>query len=104
MGLTTVSVCYPAGAKIDMDYYLKHHMPLVQAKWAQYGLKSWKVAQYTNEGAVYAVQAWLEFESSEQWAKAESSPEGKEIFENIPKFSDKAPSKLIGVVAGSQSW
>lgn len=37
-----MTVVYPAkeGAKFDMDYYLKSHMPLVEKTWKSYGLKS----------------------------------------------------------------
>ncbi|KAL7622581.1 hypothetical protein AAE478_008088 [Parahypoxylon ruwenzoriense] len=104
MALTTVSVVYPAGTKFDMAYYIATHMPLVQAKWTKYGLKSWKVAQYTNDESPYSVQAWLEFEDLEQWGKAASGPEGKEIFADIPNFCDKSPSTLVGTVTGGQSW
>lgn len=34
---------YEKGTQFNMDYYLKTHMPLVQEKWAEHGLKSWKV-------------------------------------------------------------
>ncbi|CAJ2505467.1 Uu.00g128610.m01.CDS01 [Anthostomella pinea] len=98
-----ISVIYPAGTKFDMDYYLKSHMPLVQKKWAPYGLTSWKVAHYTNEGAPYVVQAWLEFGSADQWAKASASPEAKEVMGDIPNFSDKQPAMLIGDVVGGET-
>lgn len=36
---------YEQGTDFKMDYYLKTHMPLVQSKWAEFGLKSWKVCR-----------------------------------------------------------
>ncbi|KAI1777408.1 hypothetical protein F4818DRAFT_347640 [Hypoxylon cercidicola] len=101
---TVVSVVYPMGVKFDMDYYLSHHMPLVQAKWAPFGLKSWKVAQYADEKSPYSVIAWLEFEGSENWAKASTSEVAKEIFGDIANFTDGEPSTLIGSVLKSETW
>ncbi|KAK5626309.1 hypothetical protein RRF57_002024 [Xylaria bambusicola] len=51
-------------------------MPLVQKLWAPYGLKSWKVAQYDNEGAPYIVQAWLEWESKDHSDRGVASDDG----------------------------
>ncbi|KAI6091652.1 hypothetical protein F4821DRAFT_189097 [Hypoxylon rubiginosum] len=104
MAPTVVSVVYPKGAKFDMDYYLNHHMPLVREKWESYGLKSWKVAQYTNPESPYSVIAWLEFESAEHWAKAAASLEGKDTFADIPHFTDGKADVLVGDVKKSDSW
>ncbi|KAI1458749.1 hypothetical protein F4805DRAFT_456463 [Annulohypoxylon moriforme] len=99
--VAVVCVAYKAGGKFDMDYYLKTHMPLVQKTWASFGLKSWKVAQYTNPDSIYAVVAWLEFEEQSQWEKASTAPEAGPVFADIPNFSDVAPDKLIGTLTGS---
>ncbi|KAI1380549.1 hypothetical protein F4677DRAFT_262327 [Hypoxylon crocopeplum] len=104
MAPVAVSFVYPMGAKFDMEYYMKTHMPLVQEKWSKYGLKSWKVAHYTNEEATYCVQAWLEFDDLSQWGTAAASSEGTEIFDDVPNFTDAKPSTLVGVVTGGESW
>ncbi|KAI0514957.1 hypothetical protein F5B22DRAFT_609164 [Xylaria bambusicola] len=98
------SVVYPAGTKFDMEYYLAHHMPLVQKLWAPFGLKSWKVAKYDSEGAPYVVQAWLEWESKEHSNMGVTSDDGKIVFADVEKFSDKAPIMLTGEQVGSASW
>ncbi|KAH9907526.1 hypothetical protein F4778DRAFT_722317 [Xylariomycetidae sp. FL2044] len=103
MAPATVSVIYPAGTKFDMDYYLATHMPLVQAKWAPFGLKGWKVAHYTNEDAPYCVQAIMEWEDASNWAKASGGQEAKEIFDDVAKFSDKKPSVLVGEIKASKT-
>ncbi|KAI2628623.1 hypothetical protein GGR54DRAFT_636338 [Hypoxylon sp. NC1633] len=99
-----VSVVYAKGSKFDWDYYVGKHMPLVQAKWAKYGLKSWRVARYTNDEAPYQAQAWLEFEKLDQWATAASSPEAGEIFGDVPNFTDAKAEPLVGTEVGSASW
>ncbi|KAI1259440.1 hypothetical protein F5Y18DRAFT_409404 [Xylariaceae sp. FL1019] len=96
-----MSVVYPAGTKFDMDYYLATHMPLVQKKWAPYGLKAWKVHEYTTPDAAYTVQANLEWESEEACEKAKAAPEGAEVFGDVPNFSDKTPSVWGGDVKKS---
>ncbi|KAJ8107210.1 hypothetical protein ONZ43_g6806 [Nemania bipapillata] len=79
-------------------------MPLVQKLWAPHGLKAWKVAQYTGAESAYVVQAWLEWESKEHYAKGSSSTDAAAIFADVPNFSDKAPTLLDGELVGSASW
>ncbi|KAH8165495.1 hypothetical protein CIB48_g2736 [Xylaria polymorpha] len=78
-------------------------MPLVQAKWTSYGLKSWKVVHYTDPEAPYAVHAWLEWESKEHADKGTTSADGATVFADIPNFSDKHPVVLAGEQVGSAS-
>jgi uncharacterized protein (TIGR02118 family) len=82
------------------DYYLKTHMPLVESKWKQYGLKSWKVLQFPSD-APYSVQATLEWDSKEDFEKALGSEETKEVLGDVPNFSDKNPVLMPGDVKGS---
>ncbi|KAI1118324.1 hypothetical protein F5Y14DRAFT_447200 [Nemania sp. NC0429] len=97
----TLSVLYPAGTKFNLDYYLTSHMPLVQKLWAPYGLKSWRVAHYEKPEAPFVIQAYLEWESKEHAEKGTSSTDGATIFADVPQFSDKTPTILDGVLAGS---
>ncbi|KAI3324125.1 hypothetical protein HD806DRAFT_60964 [Xylariaceae sp. AK1471] len=96
-----VTVVYPTGTKFNMDYYLTKHMPLVQELWRPHGLKSWKVANYTNPDAPYSVQAWLEWESKEHSEKGIASQDGSTIFADVSKFSDQQPAVLSGELVGS---
>ncbi|KAI4861562.1 hypothetical protein F4820DRAFT_56878 [Hypoxylon rubiginosum] len=104
MAPLVVSVAYPVGFKFDMDYYLNHHMPLVQEKWAPFGLKSWKIAQYTSKDSPYSVVAWLEFEGEESWTKASTSEVAQQVFGDIPNFTDSQASLQAGTVVKSESW
>ncbi|GAW14046.1 hypothetical protein ANO14919_034380 [Xylariales sp. No.14919] len=99
-----ISVVYPAGAKFNKDYYLTTHMPLVQKLWAPVGLKGWRVAEYTNPGAPYAFQAWLEWESDKHADEGVKSAAGATIFADVPNFSDQAAAVLSGQQIGSASW
>jgi uncharacterized protein (TIGR02118 family) len=91
-----VSVMYPGGAgtKFDMGYYLGHHMPLVRERWTPIGLHEAKVVRGvgTPDGgpAPFQVMALLRFESAEAFQNA-AATHGKEIFGDIPKFTDVQP-------------
>ncbi|KAI1387640.1 uncharacterized protein F4822DRAFT_289287 [Hypoxylon trugodes] len=104
MTLGIASVAYPTGGKFDVDYYINKHMPFVQAKLSPHGLKAWRVAQYTDPNAPYVIQAWLEFENDKQWEVAAASSEAKEVFGDVPNFTDIKPVLLVGSIVGSQSW
>ncbi|RWA11334.1 hypothetical protein EKO27_g3786 [Xylaria grammica] len=87
----------------EIDLYLLK-MPLVQKLWAPVGLKSWRVAEYTNTGAPYAFQAWLEWESDKHADEGVNSAAGATIFADVPNFSDQAAAVLSGQQIGSASW
>jgi hypothetical protein len=79
-------------------------MPLVQKLWAPHGLKSWKVATYTNADAPYAVHAWLEWESKEHFEKGSTGADGATIFADVSNFADKKYQVLEGELVGSASF
>jgi len=92
---TVVTVLYKQGTKFDMDYYRTTHMPLVQKKWAPYGLKSWQVIRFPPDSP-YIVQATLEWESVADLQKAQNSPEAKDVMADIHNFASPADPVLIG--------
>lgn len=85
-----VTVMYPAGEKFDVDYYLKTHMPLVKERWGPLGLKSAQaikgVAKPDGSAPDYQMVALLTFGSMDDF-KAAGKAHGKEIFNDIPKFT-----------------
>ncbi|KAH7038247.1 uncharacterized protein B0I36DRAFT_77382 [Microdochium trichocladiopsis] len=93
----SIGVAYPKGANFNMEYYLSTHMPLVQARWGPFGLKSWKVVKF-DENSPFSVQASLEWETEEQVNKALQSEEAKEIFGDVSNFTDSKPELMRGVV------
>ena len=97
MSAATITVVYPQGAKFDLDYYKKTHMPLVQEKWSKYGLTSWKVLKFPDDAA-YTIQATLEFKSIKDFQAAATSPEAGEVLGDVKNFSDKDPVILAGEV------
>ncbi len=88
-----VTVMYPAGSetKFDTGYYLKTHMPLVRERWTPHGLKSAQVIRGKSkpDGSPpdYQMMALLTFGSLDDF-KSAGKAHGKEIFSDIPKFTD----------------
>ncbi|KAM0717515.1 hypothetical protein Q7P37_007367 [Cladosporium fusiforme] len=97
----TTTVIYEKGTDFKMDYYLKTHMPLVQQKWSEYGLKSWKVLQFPDD-APYCVQATLEWGSMDDFKKAATSPALQDIMDDVKNFSNTTPKLMTGQLVGSQ--
>ncbi|WP_458756972.1 EthD family reductase [Afipia sp. TerB] len=91
--MITVTVMYPAGAdtRFDIDYYLKKHMPLVKERWTQHGLKDARVLRGAGKpdgnAADYQMMALLTFGSLDDF-KAAGKAHGKEIFADIPNFTN----------------
>ena len=94
--MIVVSVMYPTnpGARFDMDYYLKTHVPMVGARCGSYGLSDAKVLRGAGApgGAAptYSVIALLTFGSAEDFQRA-MDHHGREIMGDIPKFTDIQP-------------
>lgn len=91
-----VSVMYPAseGAKFDVDYYLKTHVPMVGARWRDCGLREPKVLRGSSApggGApAYSMIALLTFNSAAAFQQA-LDRHGAEIIGDIPNFSNVQP-------------
>jgi uncharacterized protein (TIGR02118 family) len=92
-----VSVMYQVGPaqKFDLDYYMKTHIPLVSSRWNTMGLKGAQVLRGigspSGDAATYHIIALLDFESVDAF-KAAGEAHGKEIFADIPNFTDTQPT------------
>lgn len=88
-----VSVLYPSGA-FNHDYYLKKHIPLVQARWQGMGLKEVRVLRGVGApggaAATYQVITLLTFSSLQDFQKC-TAAHGEEIFADIPNFTSVQP-------------
>jgi uncharacterized protein (TIGR02118 family) len=91
-----VTVMYPAqdGARFDMDYYLKTHMPLVAARWKSCGLRETKVLRGVAASAgatpAFPVIAVLSFDTAEAFQRAVEQ-HGKEIMGDVANFTTIQP-------------
>lgn len=92
-----VSVIYQVGPnqKFNLDYYMKSHIPLVSSLWKSAGLKGVQVmrgiASASGDAAPYHVIALLDFELLDAF-KAAAAANGKEVFDDVPKFTDVQPA------------
>lgn len=92
-----VSVMYQVGPqqKFDLDYYMKSHIPLITSLWKSAGLNGAQVMKGigspSGDPAAYHVIALLDFESLAAFGAA-AAANGKEVFADIPNFTDVQPS------------
>ena len=91
-----VSVLYPNsdGSRFDMDYYLKHHIPMVQ-QFLGDTLKSIGVDRGLSGAApdtapAYVAMAHLTFDSREAFDAA-FGPHAETIMADIPNYTDINP-------------
>lgn len=104
---TTITVLYENvdDATFDLDYYMTRHMPLVDEKFARFGIKGWRVVKAvgtpTGEKPLYSIIATLEFDAAQQFKDAVAA-EGGPVFGDVPNFSNKGPVVVISDVVGSR--
>jgi len=91
-----VSVMYPhtEGARFDLDYYVKKHMPMVASRGQDLGLQSYEVLRGIGAAGggkpPYHVTAHLTV-SSLQAFQSGMETHGKEIMGDIPNYTDIQP-------------
>lgn len=103
--MIAVTVMYPQtdDLQFDMDYYMNNHVTLVQDKWGSLGLANIRILKGLGGGAPgapapYHAIAILDFESMEDF-QAAAGAHGKEIFADIPKFTNAEPVVQISDIA-----
>ena len=103
--MVQVTVLYPnqPGTKFDEGYYLQIHIPLVRKHWGPMGLQDIRLMRGLpgpdGGPATYRVIALLTFESAEALQKA-GAAHGKEIFGDIPNFTDAKPVMQVNEALG----
>ncbi|MGH7040528.1 MAG: EthD family reductase [Acetobacteraceae bacterium] len=92
--MIVVSVMYPPSARFDLDYYMKSHIPLVQARCAGRGLAGAQVLKGAagGDGGAPAQQviALLSFASLPEFQTA-MQEHGAEIMGDVANFTDAQP-------------
>lgn len=100
-----ISVMYAAGAgkTFDHDYYRTKHMKLVRDRVGGLGLKRIEVDRGIAGGAPgapapYVAVGHLYFDSLDAFQKA-MAPHGKELFADVPNFTNITPQVQIAEIA-----
>jgi uncharacterized protein (TIGR02118 family) len=99
-----VAVMYPSGEgkTFDHDYYVQKHMALVRARWGGFGLVKIEVDRGLGGGAPNAPAPYLAvghvfFDTLTSFQQA-SRAHGKELFADVPNFTNVAPQVQISEV------
>ena|SRR5690554_2175910 len=89
MSKVLVQVMYPQSEKFDWDYYISHHMALVEEKM---DLVSWTVLEGIEAitPPTYQAIASMIFKDSETFEKSFAKV-GEEMLADIPKYTDATP-------------
>lgn len=92
--MIVVSVLYPSGGALDMDYYRDRHLPLVRRLLAPAGMLS-LVYFAPDQPAAYQLVAELRF-ADRITADAALAAHGPETQADIANFTAVAPVILLG--------
>jgi len=92
-----ITIMYPVkeGTHFDMDYYLRSHMPMVQARLTPLGLKGVSAEKGISAGTAGSAVPFhclghMLFESLDAYL-AGMKAHGKELVTDIPKFTNSSP-------------
>lgn len=98
--MIVLTVLYPktAGTHFDMAYYTATHMPLLIARWQEFGIGKCRVlggtAAMDGGEPAYTAIALIEFSSTEAMGKALET-HGAEIMGDVPNFTDIQPTLQV---------
>ncbi|KAH6647144.1 hypothetical protein BKA67DRAFT_540597 [Truncatella angustata] len=104
MAPVVLNIAYPAGSSFNKDYYLNTHMLLAVDAWKDIGgLVDWKLLTALGDNSPYDAVLQVTWESAEALGKmrSQTSPEKqKELADDLPNYSTKAPSVWVLEVQG----
>ena len=100
--MAVISVCYKHGVRLDEQYYLTKHVPLVERVWGPQGLERVEVRKLTAtvEGAAppYQIIFSMYFPSLERFQTALQNPKSAEVMDDVKNYYDGMPEILFGEV------
>jgi uncharacterized protein (TIGR02118 family) len=97
MGVITVFITYPGKAtdRFDRRYWLSEHFALVRATWEPLGMKSLSGFFPDGDGGGFVAIAPTVFRDEAAMQEAFNSPVSKPIFDDVKRFTDIEPVRLV---------
>ena len=99
--MIVLTVCYESGTPLDLDYYHRVHVPLIETL-APLGLRRSEVRKILGtpmgNTAPYQLIASLYFDNAAALASAMGSPEGRALAADVGSFYKGEPDFMIGEV------
>lgn len=105
----STTVLYPnsSDAKLDINYYLKTHLPMAELIWGGLGMISWKVTSFTPDlngnQPNYLLETVVEWVNVEAARKALQTDEGAQVLKDMENFTNISPIVLFGKPTGAWS-
>ncbi|KAJ5322382.1 hypothetical protein N7452_010671 [Penicillium brevicompactum] len=105
----STTVIYPnsSEAKLDINYYMKTHLPKAELIWGKLGMISWKVTSFTPDlignPPNYLLETVVEWVNVEAARKALQTDEGAEVMKDMENFTNISPIVLFGKPTGAWS-
>lgn len=102
------TICYRSEFRFDLDYYLKHHVPMSEELMKSLGLVKSDVRKVVPnpDGTMppYQVITTVYFESAEAFQAFATSPLMAQLGADIPNFTQAPPDLFAGEVVHSAEY
>ncbi|KAJ4355531.1 uncharacterized protein N0V89_003548 [Didymosphaeria variabile] len=86
------------GFRLDIDYLLQTHIPMVAKEWAPHGLLGATVTEAPADSE-YAYIVAVRFKTLEGWQKVSADPEQMGLLmADVPNFTNGTPDFVVGTV------
>lgn len=84
--------------KLDIDYLVQIHIPMVVKAWKPYGLLGCNIIEAPADSD-YAYMSAVRFKTLEGWQKAAADAEAMgPLMADIPNFANATPEFVVGTV------
>ena len=100
--MSVVTICYKRGIRMDEQYYVGHHVPLVERVWGALGLERTEVRKLTAavDGFAphYQIIFSVYFPSLETAQAALQDPTTAQLLDDIKNYYEGMPDIILGEI------